>query len=529
MTPEDALHTVLEKAKLIGDRILDGKSVAVALGELKNKREEEADVKNLTLKERHIWQQWKRGRGALPEMQWQFQKQIQDSEEIDAQTDPEQGQGAKRKVGSTATNDMPKRKQARKDSRGLKKISPAQQEALAELYHMPSEFKVKVEAVDVQNFQTQFPQLRSLLNALTKIVEARHEYKCKMATEEQKVLESHSTTKAIFMIEKQVKWIMEEANSTVDAIQEQVTLMRGRVAALEGEADEEEADSSSSDCAESIQEEMMHTEEDHLVCAKEKEDHQGTEVTMQDEVTHESPPVVARQVRLPLPIVDRQIVRYEEPSEMPNAHAKEQMLATSTKHHERDQSEESEKSATASKYPRLCQEEQETIKEQIHEEESQYVETYAYSEEQQYHEEMQGDERGPHSDRTIDSNGTGEETSLEKRYPGYTDAQSESGQAHEAYVAQHRYGDGEKEGESSPVEVDYEEEEVAPPVADNSNQYAGSVEVKTTSTPNPWMSQAVRKDLGKVVEEIVVDKEVEEQGGLEFYHQSRSFFGTLGM
>jgi hypothetical protein len=91
VTQDDALYVVWEKTKRLTDRILEGKSVAVALGDIKTKPHEEQELKNLTLKENHHWQLWKNLKGELPQMQWhadrEEQQQQQEQQRVDQEGD----------------------------------------------------------------------------------------------------------------------------------------------------------------------------------------------------------------------------------------------------------------------------------------------------------------------------------------------------------------------------------------------------------------------------------------------------------
>ena len=261
--------------------------MAVALGDVRDdeRRDEQEDVKHLSRKERHLWQQWKRQRGALPEMQWHFQ--IQEGHEKEKAMLGNSGDtGIVQNEGSSGEHCLGKRKdreeEVEKDEtqsvrqidakvalgantttttattsyhsqgKAASSMTDLQQQALAVMYRFPNEVTNKVHALDVAAFHQNFPPLRPLLGALTKILHSQSRRKERTVvgaatanstvTKEQKAVESHSTQKAIMAIERQVKWIMDDANSTVYAIQEQVSLMRGRLAAVNEDGDKDDED-----------------------------------------------------------------------------------------------------------------------------------------------------------------------------------------------------------------------------------------------------------------------------------------------
>lgn len=249
VTSDDAIYVVWEKTKRLTDRILEGKSVAVALGDLNNKPQEEQELKNLTLKENHHWQLWKYQKGELPPMQWQADRDEHPEQQGQNNVDRESDQHAhgKRKSSSRGTGQVEQQRRVKK--RNGDEASPVtllDVEALGEIYRLSPEMKAKVVEADVRYFRRMYAPLKPLLSAMVKTLQARFDL-AQAATnrkteDELRLTELQSTQKAIYTAEKQAKWIYEETASAYAQIQEQISIMRGRLSALGGHSEEEEED-----------------------------------------------------------------------------------------------------------------------------------------------------------------------------------------------------------------------------------------------------------------------------------------------
>jgi hypothetical protein len=254
INPEDGIPTVLAKSKRLADRVLDGKSIGVALGDIKVKRQEEQEHKNLSLKEKHKWQLWKNEKGEMPPMQWQAEHEEEQGDNHDA---TQQGLG-KRKGSSIqegGQTDLHRRVKKRNGDESSR-VTMMEIEALAEIYHLPPEARCRVVEADVRHFRRTYAPLKPLLTAVTKIMQARSEASHlsmdKKMEEEMRSIEMHSTEKAIYLAEKQAKWILDETTKMCDGVHEQVSILRGRLSALQDQQDdddEEDYDSAASSTA----------------------------------------------------------------------------------------------------------------------------------------------------------------------------------------------------------------------------------------------------------------------------------------
>ena len=235
VTPADDLTTVLEKARRLGERVLEGKSVAVAIGDITRREQdkEEEEGCRFSNREKQLWQLWKRGY-ELPEMRWQSKEN--DEEDHDAA----QPLG-KRKSKSQESEQHRNAKKRKGRGAGTAVVDPLDQDTLGELYHLSPEARAAVTEADVHHFKCAYPELRALLTAVAKVLRARSDIRAERARseklrEENQVKERQATLKAIYAVEKQVQWIMNDAGNMVDAIQDQMSLMRGRLAAVEDNA-----------------------------------------------------------------------------------------------------------------------------------------------------------------------------------------------------------------------------------------------------------------------------------------------------
>ena len=102
-------------------------------------------------------------------------------------------------------------------------------EALCQIYRLSPEMKARVIEADVRYFRRMYAPLRPLLSAMTKTLQSRSEAKqaaaSKKTEEELRLTEMQSTQKAIYLAEKQAKWIYEETASAYAQIQEQMSIM----------------------------------------------------------------------------------------------------------------------------------------------------------------------------------------------------------------------------------------------------------------------------------------------------------------
>lgn len=223
----------------MGERILQGKSIAVAIGDLVKKEKLEEELDSFTVREKHLWQLWKLGY-ELPEMQWQGAKASEGGEHQQSEEDPTNGLG-KRKEREEDENGL--HREAKKSSR-VAKVTALNIETLCEMYRLPKQDRSKVVEEDVRRFRTLYRELLPLMAAMAKVIQAAHNHQrgaqSEKAIAERQAMEIHSTRKAIDAVEKQVKWIMVDASKMVNAIQGQVSLMRGRVSALDDAHPEEE-------------------------------------------------------------------------------------------------------------------------------------------------------------------------------------------------------------------------------------------------------------------------------------------------
>lgn len=249
--PNDDLSTVLDKTKRLGDRILDGRSIAVALGDIKIQRNEEHEQKAFNLREKHIWQVWKSGRGDLPTMQWQADLVEEEEEEEekkhgkdDAQIQNQSDERQVQNLGKRKSNSLPQQRNTKR--RHEKEVTELDMAALGEIYQLSPESRERVTEADVRHFRQSFPTLRPLLSAMTKALYARlyqtSSNENKKKEKEQRAIESHSTHKAIYLAEKHINWILEDASTYIEAIREQISLMRGRLSAVNEENQDEDDD-----------------------------------------------------------------------------------------------------------------------------------------------------------------------------------------------------------------------------------------------------------------------------------------------
>jgi hypothetical protein len=134
-------------------------------------------------------------------------------------------------------------------------VTQLEVEALCQIYRLSPEMKARVIEADVRYFRRMYAPLRPLLSAMTKTLQSRSEAKqaaaSKKTEEELRLTEMQSTQKAIYLAEKQAKWIYEETASAYAQIQEQMSIMRGRVSALGGQLDDEEEEEDDMDAVSS--------------------------------------------------------------------------------------------------------------------------------------------------------------------------------------------------------------------------------------------------------------------------------------
>lgn len=235
VTPADDLTTVLEKARRLGERVLEGKSVAVAIGDI-TRREQDKDEEEgcrFSHREKQLWQLWKRGY-ELPVMRWQSN----DKGEEDHDRTQSLGKRKSKNQGSEQPSNAKKRKGR---SAGTAVVDSLDLDTLGELYHLSPEARAAVTEADVHHFKGAYPELRALLTAVAKVLQARSDMRAEKARseklrEENQVKERQATLKAIYAVEKQVQWIMNDAGNMVDAIQDQMSLMRGRLTAVKDTA-----------------------------------------------------------------------------------------------------------------------------------------------------------------------------------------------------------------------------------------------------------------------------------------------------